>query len=245
MIIDELLLDGAVEAFGAGVHFVRIIPDTNPLRGLRAISLPAKWWASGDRPPVGHAVGIEALLEASPELRAVVFDPEARRLWQPLTQRVKGDGSLLAGLGEGDSEAGVGVDEGEQAAAQAIAQVHHGIAGEHFKRWMLEAFGLAGDGFVVAAGIQSSGGMAHFVRVAGDDAADGGDAGLCDVLLPTPRSQQDLQFVFAEVGELLAQPADFPSQHRCCGCRRCLGAQGLAVRAARSSPAWRRVCFQR
>ena len=31
---------------------------------------------------MGHAVGIEALLEASYELGAVVFDPEARRFWQ-------------------------------------------------------------------------------------------------------------------------------------------------------------------
>ncbi|WP_423908227.1 hypothetical protein [Candidatus Spongiihabitans sp.] len=64
---------------------------------------------------MGHAVGIGALLEASYELRAVVFDPEARRFWQPLTQRVKGDGSLLAGLagGKADSKAGVRVNEGE------------------------------------------------------------------------------------------------------------------------------------
>ena len=85
------------------------------------------------------------------------------------------------------------VDESEQVAAQAIAQAHHGIAGEHFKRLMFEAFGLAGfgfagDEFVAAAGTQSGGGMAHFVWVAGDDAADGGDAGQCDVLLPAPRS---------------------------------------------------------
>ena len=138
------------------------------------------------------------------------------------------------------------VDEGEQVAAQAIAQAHHGIADEHFKRLMFEAFGLAGfafagDGFVAAAGTQSDGGVAHFVRVAGDDAADGGDTGQCDVLLPAPRSQQDLQFGFAEVGELLAQLADLPHQHRCCGCRRCLGAQDLAVRAAGSPPAWRTV----
>ncbi|WP_423907156.1 hypothetical protein [Candidatus Spongiihabitans sp.] len=111
---------------------------------------------------------------------------------------------------------------------------------------MLDAFGLAGfgfagDEFVAAAGIQSSGGMAHFVRVAGDDAADGGDAGQCDVLLPAPGSQQDLQFVFAEVGELLSQLADLPHQHRCCGCRRCRGAQDLAVRATRLSLAWRTV----
>ena len=57
VIIDELLLDGAVEALGAGVHFVRIIPDTNPLRGLRAISLPAKWWASGDKAASGSCRG--------------------------------------------------------------------------------------------------------------------------------------------------------------------------------------------
>ncbi|WP_423907183.1 hypothetical protein [Candidatus Spongiihabitans sp.] len=81
---------------------------------------------------------------------------------------------------------------------------------------MLEAFGLAGfgfagDEFVAAAGTQSGGGMAHFVWTAGDDAADGGDAGQCNVLLPTPGSQQDPQFGFADVGELLAQLTDFPS----------------------------------
>ncbi|WP_423909525.1 hypothetical protein [Candidatus Spongiihabitans sp.] len=52
---------------------------------------------------MGHAVGIEALLEASYELRAVIGADEARRFWQPLAQRVKGD-----------SEAGVRVDESEQ-----------------------------------------------------------------------------------------------------------------------------------
>ncbi|WP_423907158.1 hypothetical protein [Candidatus Spongiihabitans sp.] len=59
------------------------------------------------------------------ELRAVVFDPEARRFRQQLTQRVKGDGRLAAGLGGGfdvDGKAGVRVDEGEQVSAQAIAQ---------------------------------------------------------------------------------------------------------------------------
>ena len=132
---------------------------------------------------MGHAVGIKALPEASYELRAVIGADEARRFWQPLTQRVKGDGSLLAGLGggEGDSEAVVRVDEGEQAAAQSIAQAHHGIAGKHFKQLMLEAFGFAGDGFAAAAGAQSGGGVAHFVWIAGDNAADGGDAGQCDV----------------------------------------------------------------
>ncbi|WP_423908392.1 hypothetical protein [Candidatus Spongiihabitans sp.] len=116
---------------------------------------------------MGNAVQVKALLEAAHEFGAIVFDPKARRLWQPLTQRVKGDGSLLAGLGEGDSEAGVGVDEGEQVAAQSIAQAHHGIAGEHFKRLMLEAFELTGFAFTVersvaAAGIQSSGGRGAF-----------------------------------------------------------------------------------
>ena len=53
VIIDELLLDSTIEALGAGVYFVRILPDTNPLRGLRAISLPAKWWANGDKSASG------------------------------------------------------------------------------------------------------------------------------------------------------------------------------------------------
>ena len=78
--------------------------------------------------------------------------------------------------------------DGEQVLAQSIAQAHHGIVGERFKRLMLEAFGFAGDEFVAAAGTQSGGGVAHFVWVAGNDAAEGGDAGQCDVLLPTPRS---------------------------------------------------------
>ncbi|WP_423907801.1 hypothetical protein [Candidatus Spongiihabitans sp.] len=53
---------------------------------------------------------------------------------------------------------------------------------------MLEVFGFAGDEFVAAVGTQSGGGVAHFVRVSGDDATEGRDAGQCDVLLPTPRS---------------------------------------------------------
>ena len=56
--------------------------------------------------------------------------------------------------------------------------------------------------------------MAHFVWVAGDDAAEGRDTGQCDVLLPTPWSQHDPQFGFTEVGELLAQLADLPHQCR-------------------------------
>ncbi len=51
--VDELLLHGAVEALSAGGRFVRIIPDTNPLRGLRAISLLAKWWAIWDKSASG------------------------------------------------------------------------------------------------------------------------------------------------------------------------------------------------
>ena len=170
------------------------------------------------------------------------------RFWQPLTQRVKGDGSWLDWAAKAIAKREWGSMKVNWW-RQSIAQAHHGIADEHFKRLMFEAFGLAGfafagDGFVAAAGTQSDGGVAHFVRVAGDDAADGGDAGQCDVLLPAPRSQQDLQFGFAEVGELLAQLTDLPHQHRCCGCRRCLGAQGLAVRAA-GVAAGLAHCFQR
>ena len=76
---------------------------------------------------MGDAVGIKALLAASYELRAVVGEDEARRFRQQLAQRVKGDGRLAAGLAGGfdvDGKAGVGVDEGEQAAAQSIAQAN-------------------------------------------------------------------------------------------------------------------------
>ena len=167
--VDELLLDGAVERS----HTAFILFVSSLIRIRFADYAPFRSRRNGGRfgigSPVGDAVQVKALLEASPELRAVIFDPEARWFWQPLTQRVKGDGSLLAGLGgfDVDSEAGVRVDEGEQAAAQSIAQAHHGIAGEHFKRLMFEAFGFAGDEFVAAAGTQSGGGVAHFVWVAG------------------------------------------------------------------------------
>ncbi len=135
-----------------------------------------------------------------------------------MTQGVKGDGSLTAGLGgsgEGDGEAAAGVDEGERAAAQTISDAYYGIAGEDFKGLVFEAFGaagflFAGEGFGVPAVGETSGGAAHFAWLAGDDAADGSGAGQGEVLPPTPGLQQDLQFGFAEVGELLAQSADSP-----------------------------------
>ncbi|WP_423907160.1 hypothetical protein [Candidatus Spongiihabitans sp.] len=64
MIVDELLLDSTVEALGMGVHFVRIIPDTNPLRTYAPFRSRRNGGRFGIRLPVGDAALIEALLEA-------------------------------------------------------------------------------------------------------------------------------------------------------------------------------------
>ena len=102
VIVNKLLLEGAVEAFDMGVHFGR----------------------AGIGPPMGDAVFFQLYVEVAHERRAVVFDPEVWGFWQELTQRVEGDGGLAAGLGgsgKGDGEAALGVDEGEQVTAQSIA----------------------------------------------------------------------------------------------------------------------------
>ena len=59
MVIHELFLEGAIEAFGVGIHF----------RG------------TGIRPPMGDAVLVEALLEVPEELRAVVGEEELGAEW--------------------------------------------------------------------------------------------------------------------------------------------------------------------
>ena len=54
MIVHERFLEGAVEAFGVGVHFRR----------------------AGVRPPVGDAAFLQTLLEVAQKLRAVVGEDE-------------------------------------------------------------------------------------------------------------------------------------------------------------------------
>ncbi len=76
----------------------------------------------------------------------------------------------------------------------------------------LSGFALAPQGFRSSTGIKAARGMAHFVGVAGDDAADGGGAGQGEALLLTPGPQQDIELVFAEVGIDAAPAADLAHQ---------------------------------
>ena len=163
VVIHELFLEGAIEAFGVGVHFRR----------------------AGVRPPVRDAAFLQALLEVAQKLRAVVGEHEAWGFRQEMAQGVQREGRLAArrgGGGKGDGEAGVRVDEGEQVAAEAGLEAHHGIAGEHLEWPMSDTLGLAGfagpgHGFGATAGVQADGGVPHLVGRPGDEASDGGDTG--------------------------------------------------------------------
>ena len=116
---------------------------------------------------------------------------------QELTEGFEREGGLSAGWGtggEGDCEAAVGVDEGEQVAADAVADADHGIAGEDRERGVFLSFGLAvfavpSHGFASSLVRKSGRRMTHLMRVFGDDPADRGDAGQGDSVLPAPVGQ--------------------------------------------------------
>ena len=200
VVIHELFLEGAIEAFGVGVHFRR----------------------AGVRPPVRDAAFLQALLEVAQKLRAVVGEHEAWGGRQEMAQGVQRESRLAArrgGGGKGDGETGVRVDEGEQVAAEAGLEAHHGIAGEHLEWHMPDALGLAGfagpgHGFGAAAGVQAAGGVPHLVGRSGDEAPKGGDTGQGEILLRTPGAQQDMQLGLAEVGIGGAQAPDLLAQRR-------------------------------
>ena len=76
---------------------------------------------------------IKAVLEIAHELRAVIGEQELRLHGQQVGERLQGDGGVAAGSGigrKGNGKAAGGVDKGEQVAADAVAQAHHGIAGK-------------------------------------------------------------------------------------------------------------------
>ncbi len=200
VVIHELFLEGAIEAFGVGVHFRR----------------------AGVCPPVRDAAFLQALLEVPQKLRAVVGEHEAWGGRQEMTQGIQGEGRLAArrgGGGKGDGEAGGGVDEGEHVAAEAGLEAHHGIAGEHLEWPMPEALGWAGfagpgHGFGAPTSIQADRGVPHLVGRPGDEAADGGDTGPGVVVLLTPGVEQDVEFGLAEVRVGRTQASNLREQCR-------------------------------
>ena len=168
------------------------------------------------------AAFLPALLEVAQELRAVVGEHEAWGGRQEMAQGVQCEGRLAArrgGGGKGDGEVGVRVDEGEQVAAEAGLEAHHGIAGEHLEWSMPDALGLAGfagpgPGFGAAAGGQTAGGVPQLVGRSGGEAPKCGDTGQGEILLRTPGAQQDRQLGLAEVGIGGAQAPDLLAQRR-------------------------------
>ncbi len=175
MVVDEVLLNGAVETFGVGIHF----------------------GGTGVSPPVRDAVLLEFVIELSHELGAIVGQYKARCGGQEWAEGFECEGGLTAGLGtggEGEGESAVGVNEGEQVAPDAIADADHGIAGEDGERGVVLAFGFTVfavpmQGFASSLWRKSGGGMAQLVGFFGDDSPDGGDAGQRQGVLVTPGDQ--------------------------------------------------------
>ena len=102
VVIDEGFLQGAVEAFGVGVHF----------------------WGLGVGIPALDAVGLAGLGEARFELRAVVGKQHlglGRQQSQGCLERVLCVAGRLAGDGEGEGQTAGGIDAGDDVAAQTIA----------------------------------------------------------------------------------------------------------------------------
>lgn len=102
VVIDEGFLQGAVEAFGVGVHF----------------------WGLGVGIPALDAVGLAGLGEARFELRAVVGKQHlglGRQQSQGGLERGLGVAGRLAGDGEGEGQTAGGIDAGDEVAAQTIA----------------------------------------------------------------------------------------------------------------------------
>ena len=124
MVVDETLLNGAVEAFTMGVHFRR------PRIG----------------PPVGDVMAFEFAFEVFHKLRAVVGQQVADRHRSQSdkgAQGVCGAGAAAGGGSPGEGEARAGGDEGEDIASDAIADALYGIASEQFHGGGGDALGAA------------------------------------------------------------------------------------------------------
>jgi len=174
VVIDEGLLHGSMEALDVGVHF-----------GCLRVGVPAL-----------DALCFERFGEIGLEFGAVVGEHPLGRLGEQrqgqveCCSRVAG---VLGGRGPGEGEVRRRIDEGDDIASQTVTDALHGVASEHLQGRQVRAFGLswlgeAPEGPVAAFGIDSCWRMAHFVRGAGNDATNRGDAGQGDAVLLTPRT---------------------------------------------------------
>lgn len=194
VVIDEGFLEGAVEAFDMGVH-----PGAFGV-GIPALDMPC----------------LDGSGEVFFELAAIVREHDLGGLWQ------QGEHGFQGGLGVATGFAGQGqcqgktacwIDEGDDVASDAITDAFDGIHGQALQWSGPAAFGLAwlggATGLEASQAVWPRWGMAHPVRGAGHDAADGGCRGKRHTVLLTPRREQEMELVFAEVGMRLAELTDF------------------------------------
>ena len=222
VVVDEGLLDGAVEAFDVGVHL-----------GGFGVGVPAL-----------DAVGVERLGKAGLELGCVVREQHLGLL----RQQAQGGGECgagvaagFAGSGHGEGKAAGRIDEGEEVAAYSVADAFDGVHRQALQGGGLHPLGLAGFGVApdraaLPFGIEAAGCVAHLVGRAGDDPAEGGHRGQPNAVRFTPGGKQDVELFLAQVGIARAQPPHLGHEPRVgLSCSLALGRAGLRRQRRRVS----------
>jgi hypothetical protein len=111
VVVDELLLDGAVEALGVGVH----------LGGAR-IGVP-----------VAQALFGQGLGKMAGKFRAVVVEYGMNRQWESglrQSKELRGGAARMAGGGQGEAEVRVEIGEGNYIATHPVLEALDGIEGD-------------------------------------------------------------------------------------------------------------------
>jgi len=200
VVVDELFLDGAIEAFAVGIH----------LRGLGE-GVPMS------EQPIGEGGGEMAL-----ELAAVVgehgFDGEGEHGLNQ-AEELGGGGAGVTTSGPGPGEVGVQIGAGDEVAAVVLGAQLDAVEG-HAMAWSLgaEMLGLAQARLAHWLGLarrpQRPRSRAHLVRGIGDQAADGTRARTRQPVGRGKRRQQQMQLFFAEIRMRAAQAPDLGDQGR-------------------------------
>lgn len=222
LVVDEFFLQGAVEAFVAGVHFGAF--------GVGVVVSPVLF--------AGECV------EGAGELAAVIGEDFADGRGEDGLDEggeLRGVFAVGARHGDGECESGVVVGGGEDVAAQAEDEQHDGIKRHAFagRGGAQVRSAVFGRGFVAwfgfSFGRQALRRMAHFIRRISDEAADGAGAGQWQAAFGAPGFQQHMQLVRSEVRYFFALPAYLRQQRRRPdAAARSLGRAALAVQAGRA-----------
>lgn len=182
VVVQEFLLDGAVEAFGMGIH----------LGGLR-VGVPV------DQGLLGHGGG-----EVFHEFTAVVgehgLDPVGEHGGGEVQKALSG-GAGVAGGRHGDTDAAIQVDGGEHVAAHPVADALHGIEGPAVAGVPRpKALGLAGLGGGPALRATLDRGVAHLIRGVLNQTPDRALAGARQAVAQTEGFEQQRELGLAQSG---------------------------------------------